>query len=599
MPLLLECRAGDRPGRSAREDTITATDPSESGACLAPGQLRAPRLPALGAMAPARAWALAGAIAAPMAAHVAMREGTPANVAFTLAVIGAAAAVVALVAGRALLAAFVVTAAVALLYEIAHLKRQATDVTLHAYDAVSHLTSWSALSGLLYGHPASLAALLGAIAAAAALAAVIHRSDGSRVDRRYALGAAALCAVLAFLTADPREARRHMGFYYEDRPLWFFFSSWAETAEALWRGHLLDAVAREGGPSLTVPAHCVPSGRPPHIVLIHQESVVPPSHFPSLRYDRSLDRFFRSFDGRIHKLRVETYGGASWLTEYSVLTGLSAFSLGHLRQFAQTIMAGKVRETLPQVLARCGYRNLAFHPMLRIYLSIGNFLAAVGMHRTFDAKDQGAPSAMERDHFYYASALTEMERHLASSTQPLFTFIETMATHGPYGFTYMPEVEVPGGEAGTDPYMHEYLRRVAMSRIDYDRFRAELARRFPGQPFLIVRYGDHQPTATLALLGYGEEADIEHVLRSGNPAALITFYAVDALNFEPAPLPEAEILDVPYLPGTILAAARLPLPDTYRERLRLAGQCEGRYHGCPAVARFHRRLIDSGIVDAW
>jgi phosphoglycerol transferase MdoB-like AlkP superfamily enzyme len=200
-----------------------------------------------------------------------------------------------------------------------------------------------------------------------------------------------------------------------------------------------------GGPALNLPATCSPGFQPPHIILIHQESVVPPSFFQSLSCDKRVDPFFHSHDGKLHKLRVETYGGASWLTEYSVLTGLSAFSLGGLRQFAQTIMAGKMRETLPQALARCGYRNVAFHPVLRMYLSIGKFLAAVGVDLIFDAKDQGAKSATERDHFYYSSALAEMERHFRTSSQPLFTFIETMATHGPYDYSYMPEITVSGG----------------------------------------------------------------------------------------------------------------------------------------------------------
>jgi hypothetical protein len=258
-----------------------------------------------------------------------------------------------------------------------------------------------------------------------------------------------------------------------------------------------------------------------------------------------------------------------------------------------------VRETLPQALALCGYRNVAFHPMLRIYLSIGNFLEAVGVHQLFDAKAQGAKSATERDRFYYSSALTEMERHFKASTQPLFAFIETMATHGPYSYTYMPDVVVAGGGPGTAPEMHEYLRRLSMARVDYEFFRSELARRFPRQPFLIVHYGDHQPTATRTLLGFAESTDIEGVLRSGNPAALLTYYAVDAVGLAPPPLPTVDALDVPYLPSIILAAASLPLSDATRERLRLMSYCKGRYQGCPHIPRFHRQLIDVGIVDAW
>lgn len=504
-----------------------------------------------------------------------------------------------LICRRILLATCIVAVMVALLCTIAYLKQRTTDVTLHAYDAVSLLTSRTALEDLWHNQGPYVVAVLLIVIATAGCGWVAYRVDGSRVRRRRALGAAVLFASLALAAADAREARRHMGFYYEHRHLWFFFSSWLETGEALWRGHLLDAAAQQPGPALNLPASCIPASKPPHIVLIHQESVVPPSYFPSLGYDRKIDPFFQSHDGKLHKLRVETYGGASWLTEFSVLTGLSAFSLGNLRQFAQTIMAGKVRETLPQALAGCGYRNVAFHPMLRIYLSIGNFLKAVGMHQMFDAKDQGAQSANERDRFYYSSALTEMERHFKTSSQPLFTFIETMATHGPYGYTYMPEVVISGGDPGTDPAMHEYLRRVSMARADYDFLRGELARRFPDQSFLIVHYGDHHPTATRMLLGFGKEADIEQVLRSGNPAALVTYYAVDAVRYRPPPLPNSETLDVPYLPNVILAAAGLPLSDVYRERTRLMTLCEGRYHGCSQIPGFHRRLIDSGIVDAW
>ena len=547
---------------------------------------------------PAVSWALAALINCATAIYVGRTQGDPKNVLFTIAVIGALGALGALIARRILLASFSVAVWVALLGAIAHLKQQNTDVALHAYDAVSLLTSWTALGQLWRNQHPYVVAIVVALMATLVLGWAVYKFDGSRVRRLHAVGATVLFALLAWIAADTREARRHMGFYYEHRHLWFFFSSWLETTEALWRGHLIEA-APQPGPALALPTSCIPASKPPHIILIHQESVVPPSYFPSLTYDKKLDAFFHSRDDKVHKLRVETYGGASWLTEFSVLTGLSAFSLGHLRQFAQTIMAGKIRETLPQALARCGYRNVAFHPMLRNYLSIGNFLKAVGVHQMFDAKDQGAKSATERDQFYYSSALTEMERHFQTSSQPLFAFIETMATHGPYNYVYMPEVLVPGGGPGTDPAMHEYLRRLSMAHVDYEFLRAEIARRFPDQSFLVVHYGDHHPTATRPLLGFGPKADIEHVLRSGNATALVTYYAVDAIRYLPPPLPSLEALDVAYLPALILAGAGLPLSDTYRERLRLMTLCEGRYHGCPEIPGFHRRLIDAGIIDAW
>jgi phosphoglycerol transferase MdoB-like AlkP superfamily enzyme len=129
--------------------------------------------------------------------------------------------------------------------------------------------------------------------------------------------------------------------------------------------------------------------------VIHQESVAPLAHFPTLSYDRSLDAFFHSFDGKLNTLRVETYGGGSWLTEFSLLTGLSTYSFGGMRQFLQQVMAGKVGDTLPQALARCGYRNVLFYPMLRHFLSSAKFFEAVGLSEIVDAKAQGASRANE------------------------------------------------------------------------------------------------------------------------------------------------------------------------------------------------------------
>ena len=127
------------------------------------------------------------------------------------------------------------------------------------------------------------------------------------------------------------------------------------------------------------------------------------------------------------------------------------------------------------------------------------------------------------------------------------------------------------------------------------------ARRFPDHQFLIMHYGDHQPSVTRQLLGFAEDATFEAVMRSGNATALITYYAVDTINYRPHSLPDLDTLDVSYLGTIMLQSAGLPLSGTYRERKRLMTLCNGRYHGCSErseILKFHRRLIDSGIVDA-
>jgi len=528
-------------------------------------------------------------------------EGGPATSIFALATCLTLAAVLVLVSRRVLFATVLVAGLSLAIVLGASIKLKKMNMVMHAYDLLFYLSSWSTVTYLWYDYRSYFVSILAAILGTVLVSVIAYQIDGSRISRRNAALAAALLATIAYGAAVAKGERRHTEFAYAGQYLTFFFTSWPETLETLWRGQLLEAALKAPGPPFRVPARCETTAKPPHIVLIHQESVVPPGYFPQLQYDRSLDGFFESHDGKLHKLRVETYGGASWLTEFSLLAGVSTYSFGDMRSFVQLLMAGRVHDTMPQALARCGYRNVVFYPMLRNFVSNDRFYATIGLPEIFDLKDQGATSVNERDSFYYRNALAEMERHIARSDKPLFTYIQTMSTHWPYYTTYLPEETVPGGGPGTHPEMHEYLRRLALAKRDYEGLKAELARRFPSEPILIVRYGDHHPVSTRMLLGFDESLEAEDVVLEQDSVGFLTFYAVEGINYDPPEQPAENIVDVPYLGMILLEAARLPLSEAYLERKRLLSLCGGRYYTCPArgeILRFHRRLMDSHIVEA-
>jgi Sulfatase len=537
----------------------------------------------------------------PVAVYFWKYEGGAANQFFVWSVTLTLAAWLVLAFGRVLVASVLVNALVGIVATIAWAKQQAMDMALHAYDLVFYLSSWSTIHYLWNDFRIYVLALMAALLAAAIAGAVAYRFDATRVPRRNAFVAILLLTLVSSVAALVKDERRHMQYYWDDLHISSFYSSWAETLETLWRGQLIEAANSAPGPQFAMPTDCAVGAKPPHIIVIHEESVVPPGYFPTLRYDRSIDPFFASHDGKLHRLRVETYGGASWLTEFSVLTGLSTHSFGGMRPFVEPMMAGKLHDTLPEALGRCGYRKVVFYPLLRNFVGNGRFYSAVGLNEVFDYNDQGAQTDGERDRFYFTNALNELARHLQQSRQPLFTLIYTMATHSPYNWTFMPEVDVAGGGPGTDPEMSEYLRRLAMAKMDYDELRSELARRFPGERFLIVHYGDHHPIATRPLLGFSKKLEAEDVFLPPESLGFITYYAVVGVNYRPPPLPDVETLDVPYMPVVILNAARLPLSDSFRERQRLLTACNGRYFTCEprdSILAFHRRLIDSGLIGA-
>ena len=537
-----------------------------------------------------------------MAIYFVRHEGWPSNVAFTFGVTATLIGLVAFASRRVLFSTALVAAFIALVVIGSDVKWKYLGMVLHAYDVVFYMMSPDTLWYLWIDFRKELIALGVAISVIVALAWFIHRNDPTRVTRKVAAIATAAAAMVGMLGDLARGERPHTLFYWDDLYVSSFYSSWAETVATLWRGQLIEAAAHD--PTVRAfgtPATCPMREKPPHIILIHQESVIPPSLFPQIAYDKSLDPFFRSGDGSLRKLRVETYGGASWLTEFSVLAGVSTYSFGGMRTFVQSMMQGKVHDTVPQTLERCGYDNVLFYPVPKHFVSSGKFYSSIGLSEIHDFTGQGAKRYNERDRFYYTNALQRIGEQVSRKGAPLFTYIITSVAHLPYKDTHSPDMAVPGGGPGTDPEMHEYLRRLSLARIDFEWFRAELQKRYPRERFLIVQYGDHQPIVTRPLLGIGAETEAHNVLMAPDSPGFLSYYAVDGINMTVPPLPDVDVLDVPYLGTLMMKSAGLPLTPAGRERMRLMERCQGRYYQCKhqdEILAFHRRLIDSGLLVA-
>jgi len=499
---------------------------------------------------------------------------------------------------RALVAVLLVTAVVALIRVVAVEKHRKMNMTLHAYDIAFYLSSWPTISFLWSHFRLHFITFVTAVSTILATAVLIFYLDPTRVWRRYSLCVVLLFGIVAYSSAPARIEAHYWEYFLDDRSLTSFYSSWRDTARLLWRGHIFEAAESSRHGQFEEPQECYAQSNAPNIILIHHESMVPPSTFlnESL-YNAPLERLFRSHDGKIHNMGVETYGGASWLTEFSVMTSLSSYSFGSMRPFVQSMMAGNVKATLPESLLRCGYHGSIFYPAQRTFGSSESFYNSIGMTDFFDINDQKAPTIQERDLFYYKNALSYIPEHFRTSKQRLFTFIITMAGHQPYGYQYMPDFKAHGNSPDLDPEVSEWLRRVAMVNEDYDYLKEEVSKRFPGEPFLFIHYGDHQPTVTRPYVTFNDH-------KSGSPtdpSAYTTYFAIEGMNYTPPELPEFDDIDVAYLGLMIMKAAGIPLTDVYRERERLMHLCKGRYYDCSfrdEILGFHRRLIDSGLVTA-
>jgi hypothetical protein len=423
-------------------------------------------------------------------------------------------------------------------------------------------------------------------------------SDARRISRLTALALAIGC--IGGLTAleqqfhmEPFEA------YYGGNHVSGFARSGVDAVSDLMTHGLMQSDASAPDRLKMLEARpCRPAAKPPHVILVHDESSFDIRVAPDIKTPNGYGAHFLSFDGKERRFLVESNGGPSWYTEYNVLEGLSARSFGRFAYFVTRIAVGRVKRGLPNALRRCGYRTFSLYPALGAFMSARSFQATTGVQRFFDQHDLGT-RAIEPDSFFYDAATRMIERERAHG--PMFVFVYLAANHFPWGYRYRPDLLPQWKDPGNTPLVDEYLRRQAMSERDYAEFLARLKREFPDESFLLVRFGDHQPDfAALLLEPELNENGIARRLMTYDPRYFTTYYAIDAINFTPVDISSAlDTLDAPYLPLVVQEAAGLPLDPSFAEQKKILGRCNGLFYACAGGAEarhFNRMLIDAGLI---
>lgn len=479
-------------------------------------------------------------------------------------------------------------------------------IKFHVYDIVFHALSATEVAFFVATFPraAALAAL--ALAVALVAFALMWRAEppAGRPRLRIAL-------VLLTAAATPFA----MGSLFEHRADFFvpgryvlssFLSSFGDLPRLVRFGGLMEAAANDtSSPAPPASPSCAPRGPRPDIVLFLNESVLPPEVYPKLVFPAETLPMFASRDGRVHRLRVETFGGATWLSDFSVLTGLSTWSFGSARSFVLQFMTGRIAHSLPQYLKACGYDTTMIYPSYADFAGSDRFYRAIGFDRIVDRAVHRAPDERQRDAFYYAQVIETLRRASpgAAPDRPQFIVASGMATHSPWDRRFAPELARGlaldwNGDAEAD----EFMWRLLLAERDRKAFRATLAREFSSRAVMFVSYGDHQPALrriplrdAIRIADDGRAEDLQPT-----SVGFETYYAIDAQNFTPD-LAEAgaAILDIPYLSTVIVQAAGLPADPVFARRRELMQLCGGTYFTCPyrqAILQFHRWLADHGWI---
>ncbi|QAU49403.1 hypothetical protein EAS56_08855 [Bradyrhizobium guangzhouense] len=340
----------------------------------------------------------------------------------------------------------------------------------------------------------------------------------------------------------------------------------------------------------------------PDIIVIQHESVFDPRIF-GLPVEPTVEAFLSPPGAEFGHLNVDIFGGGSWQSEFSLLTGLSSASFGSSAYYLFQKGAGRFHSSLPRSLASIGYNTMLISSCRRGFLSYDKFYGSIGVDERIFVDELPPPfdarrfEATNSDAVFLDAVIDAHIKGIADDPAPRFLYALTNFNHGPHTRQLVPSGQFEQERAFAMASLPnagyaEYYARLAETASAWQAARAKLAASFPDRPVLIVHYGDHQPVLT-------KQIDRQRKHQGDGRSPFRTFYAIEALNiphFSPGPGAD---LDIAFLGTVALQRAGLALDPIFATRASLLDDCREAYFASPSERkrRFHRTLVDLGLID--
>jgi phosphoglycerol transferase MdoB-like AlkP superfamily enzyme len=319
----------------------------------------------------------------------------------------------------------------------------------------------------------------------------------------------------------------------------------------------------------------------PDIVQVLEESTFNPSNFTQCNIPECRVAMFKT-DVRTRStgpMRVHTFGGGTWVSEFATLTGMPQDIFGPGGMYAPYVLAPHVQDSLPRQLQRLGYLTVAIYPTNGAFLNGRNAYHAYGFDQFYDANELGLEEWEETDKQMFDAAKRVYDK-VKKPGQPVFVMILTLAQHGPHDTDPLSSLPAPfnkgvlkGLPTRESLNFNTYLSNLhnsdaAMSGLEHD----FLDR---AQPTVIVHFGDHQPSFS----GLIREMPRTWPGDLSSVKDYLTYYMIKS-NFQASSLPHYPMLDIALLPSMVLQAADLPTDPYFSAAIALRTRCNGLYTDC-------------------
>jgi phosphoglycerol transferase MdoB-like AlkP superfamily enzyme len=335
----------------------------------------------------------------------------------------------------------------------------------------------------------------------------------------------------------------------------------------------------------------------PDVVVVLEESTFDPRMLDVCRVAACKSPMFNA-DRRTRAhgpLLVHTFGGGTWTSEFSLLTGLAHTLFGNAGLYAPYNLAPRVEFTLPRAFKRAGYRAIALYPMTGDFLNARNAYDDYGFDAFYDGTDYGLGwESRDADLLKVFERIWADEKRMHPDT-PLFVFMLTLHQHGPH-MTPLAELPPPFDKplfsgrfkpAKLDAWLNlnlgNYLERLQQS----DAMLAALARQLfdDNGPAVLLHFGDHQPSFDGAINKLEKNVPRQAAARSN----WVTYYMLKT-NYPVRRRFDYPVLDIAFLGSLLLDVAGIPKDEFFQANTLLRERCDGRYLDCQhtrTVASYH------------
>ncbi|MFC5741495.1 sulfatase-like hydrolase/transferase [Dyella tabacisoli] len=331
-------------------------------------------------------------------------------------------------------------------------------------------------------------------------------------------------------------------------------------------------------------AHGRPGSLPPpypDIVQVLEESTFDPSIYTQCSIAQCRVSLFQP-DARTRAggmLRVHTWGGGTWVSEFAALVGMPQDIFGPGGMYAPYVLAPHVADSLPRQLQRLGYLTVAIFPTNGNFLNGRNAYQAYGVDQVYDAEQLGLQEWEETDAQMFQAAKRIYDQ-VKKPGQPVFLMVLTLQQHGPHDMDPLSSLPAPFNRG----LLPKLPTRLALNLSAYlanlqqsDQAMHGLEKDFLDreQPTVLLHFGDHQPSFNSLIRDMPRNLSPELAPYQN----YLTYFMLKS-NFAGPALPHYPALDIAYLPSMVLQAAGLPADPYFSAATVLRDRCLGVYNDC-------------------